>query len=761
MYFCRNNFEKGKLGYDKVGGDVGYNVKDAMKTVKLQIFESKLKGEKWEEVKGLPFNSDQYSVGHPALSPDGQALYFISDMPGGYGMTDVYVAYKNGDSWGTPENLGPEINTEGREMFPFISADGALYFSSDALPGLGGLDIFSTKLQPDGTWSAAENLRYPVNTNSDDFAFIINKENERGYFSSNRPGGAGDDDIYTFTRLSNIMTGIVVDCETGDLINGALVKLMEGEKIMQKAKTQANGMFTFPLQPGKSYTVVATKAGYDEGKEEIKVDTKGRQIELKIPICPEGAGKNCIIVGKVFDKETKEPVDKATVKLVNSKTNDELTFVTGADGTYTFNVESETDYTVYAQKDKYFTVTKTVSTIGKKCSAKDPITVEDIEITKMPPVVPDPNSPDGTKQTPDGTKYIPIDGSSLPPIIDNGQYNPILGDALNHIYYDFDKHYIRKDARPELDKVVKFMYDNPALVVELRAHTDSRGSHEYNQALSDRRAASARSYITKRGISNDRLNSQGYGETQLTNECADGVNCNNAKHQDNRRTEFVLLGVVPGLQGNMSVPRYYYETDKHRGKNYYKNGNGSYSGGETGYNESNSSSSSYTSSSTSSPSGNITYSSGSTYYDNSSMNTGSTYSSGSSYSSEATTGNYTGNTGTTSSGNLFYQGSTGSGKTLDCCYTPATGGYSSGPATSGIEYKIQLDVQSSPNMGNYSTLSDLGTLIAEPGANGMQRVMLSGYKSQADVEAALMQVHSREFKDAFIATYQNGMRVGQ
>ena len=164
MYFTRNSYYKGKIGYD---------TEEEMKTVNLQIFESRAAngGEKWGDIKSLPFNSDDYSVGHPTLSRDGQALYFASDMPGGFGETDLYVSYKSGDSWGQPENLGPEINTEGREMFPYMSADGLLYFASDALPGLGGLDIFSAKLLEDGTWSAPENLRYPINTNGRRFCF--------------------------------------------------------------------------------------------------------------------------------------------------------------------------------------------------------------------------------------------------------------------------------------------------------------------------------------------------------------------------------------------------------------------------------------------------------------------------------------------------------------------------------------------------------------------------------------------------------------
>ena len=174
------------------------------KTVKLKLYRLVyLPNEnRWGDqlIEAVPFNDREYSVGHAALTADGQTLYFASDKPGGYGGVDIYKSVRDqSGNWAAPTNLGPSINTSGDEMFPFVSNDGTLYFSSNGHLGLGGLDVFSaTAVSTKEGWSAPENLGFPINTNSDDFGYIIDKENKNGYFVSNRAGGKGDDDIYKF-----------------------------------------------------------------------------------------------------------------------------------------------------------------------------------------------------------------------------------------------------------------------------------------------------------------------------------------------------------------------------------------------------------------------------------------------------------------------------------------------------------------------------------------------------------------------------------
>ncbi|WP_108807847.1 PD40 domain-containing protein [Aquimarina spinulae] len=195
VYFTRNNYSKRKSKTNTKG------------VVLLKIYRARYDNGKWGDVEELPFNSDEYSIAHPALSSDGKYLYFASDMPGTQGKSDLYVVKINEDeSFGTPRNLGDLINTSGRETFPYISDKGKLFFASDGHKGLGGLDIFMAILNKEGV-AEVYNLGKPINSPKDDFTFIINEESKTGYFASNRKGGKGDDDIYGFKQIKSFPDG--------------------------------------------------------------------------------------------------------------------------------------------------------------------------------------------------------------------------------------------------------------------------------------------------------------------------------------------------------------------------------------------------------------------------------------------------------------------------------------------------------------------------------------------------------------------------
>jgi len=191
IYFTRNNMKtNGKL------------VKSNDKTTNLKIYMSVLIGGLWSNNKEFKYNSNDFSTGHPTLSRDGSKLYFASDRPGGYGQADIYVCVMTDGVWSEPKNMSAFINTEGNEMFPFIHSDGTLYFASDGLVGFGGLDIYAAIPQADGWWSIV-NMGYPLNSPKDDFGLIIDDDSQTGYYSSNRNGGEGFDDIYAFKRIGS------------------------------------------------------------------------------------------------------------------------------------------------------------------------------------------------------------------------------------------------------------------------------------------------------------------------------------------------------------------------------------------------------------------------------------------------------------------------------------------------------------------------------------------------------------------------------
>jgi outer membrane protein OmpA-like peptidoglycan-associated protein/tetratricopeptide (TPR) repeat protein len=387
-------------------------------TNKLKIYSSKNEGDNnWSEAEPFYLNSDAYSVGHPALTEDGKTLYFVSDMPGGLGGTDIYRVKKNDEGWGPAENLGAVINTFGNEMFPYIYDDNILYFSSDGLPGLGSLDVFKSAIG-DGTFSKPENLKAPVNSPADDFGIVINANGKEGMISSNRSGGAGEDDIYLIT------------------------------------------------------------------------------IKERLP-------DSILIAGYVKDKESLEILPNSTVFALNLQTNEVVVLKTDDKGHYELWAKPGSSFAMKAMKNGY---------------ASDCLS-------------------------------LAIEPKSKVKGIDNrdlllGKYKVDQVFRLENIYYDFDKWNIRPDAAVELDKVVTFLNDNPDIIVELGSHTDSRGSFRYNERLSDRRATSAVEYIIAKGISDKRITAKGYGENKLVNRCSDGVECTDQEHQDNRRTEIKITGVV-------------------------------------------------------------------------------------------------------------------------------------------------------------------------------------------------------------------------
>lgn len=265
MYFTRNNFVDGK------------RYKDGTGTTRLKIFSANFINGQWGNIIELPFNSDDYSVAHPALSPDEKQLYFASDMPGTYGGSDLWKVQIVGDgTFGNPVNLGATINTEARETFPFITSKDVLYFSSDGHPGLGGLDVFATKIAFDEYDQPIVNLGREVNGKKDDFSFIINDETKEGYFASNRiEGGMGDDDIYSFRENTPIqldclqeVTGTVRDRISNEILAGATVKIIDEENNeVSSTITDSKGEYVLSLDCSKGNFVRASMEGYIPSEE--------------------------------------------------------------------------------------------------------------------------------------------------------------------------------------------------------------------------------------------------------------------------------------------------------------------------------------------------------------------------------------------------------------------------------------------------------------------------------------------------------------
>lgn len=284
MYFTRDNFD---------GNKVRRSRKD--RRVRLKLYKAIKKDNKWTAIEELPFNSNEYSVGHPALSPDEKTLYFVSDMPGGYGGTDIYsVTIDENNKFGKPKNLGNVINTEGKEMFPFMTNDKKLYFSSDGHLGLGALDIFESKQNDKEEFLKVSNLKSPFNSNLDDFGFWINKDYTQGFFSSNRKEGKGDDDIYSFVldrkqrpivekkppvkdtlECAQVISGFITNSITYKIMPNVEVRLLDEEgKVLEKNTSSAKGFYSFKVACNTNYKISVIKKDFRPNFKEVTTTSK-------------------------------------------------------------------------------------------------------------------------------------------------------------------------------------------------------------------------------------------------------------------------------------------------------------------------------------------------------------------------------------------------------------------------------------------------------------------------------------------------------
>lgn len=569
-----SEYHDGPLSFNAEFNEIYYTRSNMGKSddniIRLKVYQSKGQPSKYSSPRSLPFNSDEYSVLHPSLSDDGEMLFFASDMPGGFGGYDLYASYLEDGRWSPPVNLGPTVNTEGNEVFPFHHESGVLYFASNGLVGMGGLDIYKT-IDSYGAWSDPINLGYPINTVDDDFGFIINSEQTHGYFSSNRKGKGGDD-IYTFTKLSVTIEIKVYDEETNMPIEAADVFTPCSE--VQNFLTTQEGTVIMELPLNKACDFAAEKLGYQPNSIRLssKDEPPGKTLYVRIPLKLE-----CIfsISGTIVDGLSNVPVDSALVRMRSFCGNeeDELSMYTDAEGKYLFrDVREDCDIRVTVEKPGFTKGSVTFKT-GTECGSNvvgidsGGAIVQSIPLYCYGPLCEQDTSDHGgggggtavvdSIMNPDGSitvvyedgfeKTIKPDGTEV--IIDekgNETVIPKPGDLdIVNIYYDFDDTRIRADAKQGLNDLVTLLNAYPDMKIKLTSHTDARGKRGYNKRLSKRRAESAIRYLMDKGIPKNRLQAKGMGEEVMINGCYDGVECNEEFHQENRRTEFIIIEFIP------------------------------------------------------------------------------------------------------------------------------------------------------------------------------------------------------------------------
>jgi peptidoglycan-associated lipoprotein len=413
------------------------------------------KGNSWSDPEPLSFVKEKINYGQPAFAASGNTLFFSSDAPEGQGGHDIYFSQPDGSGgWSEPVNLGPLVNTLGNEQYPTVYND-TLYYSSDHLAGLGGLDIFKTYLDQNNQWVAPVNLRAPINSGGDDFGFVIDTFAKlktgvllQGFFTSSRDGASRNDEIYSF-----VLMGILPDTDTA-------VAITEEEK---------------EITPEINYQVFLALRVL-EPEYEIKDDPNSRVVARK-------------------------PLPNGPVILSKSQVDER--FVTDQLGQLLLKLDFDKTYTVTARYRDHLASSVTINTSDLARNPDNPI------ITINQTLV-------------------------LDPIFKNKEI------VLENIFYDYDKWFIRDDAKPSLDYLSNIMKTNPTVRIQLSSHTDCRGTDEYNIDLSQKRAQAAIEYLISTGIPAKRLEAQGFGESNLAVKCECDT-CTEEQHQKNRRTTFKII----------------------------------------------------------------------------------------------------------------------------------------------------------------------------------------------------------------------------
>ncbi|MEM9885471.1 MAG: OmpA family protein [Bacteroidota bacterium] len=591
IYFTRNDFKQ-------TSSTSNNNLK------KLNIYSAQNVGNQWENINEMSFNEEGYNTIHPTIHPDLEELYFSSDRPGGYGGYDLYVVRKIGGEWSSPINLGPQVNTPNHEVFPFIHADNTLYFSSTGHASLGGLDIYYTTKNRE-IWRRPVNMGEPFNSSNDDFGFILDRDEINGYLSSDRGGGKGGDDIYSFKMTEKpvgasdqILVNVIDGASNANIEDAKVtyVNLNEvvlpgngaGDIVMDRVNGSDNE-FVFKLKANDDTDTGMTDAegkyvlDVPEGQYALRVSKKGYlpyQIQFAVPsnsndnntyLVPLDKAVDCVpFSGAVSTGNTVQ--GGATVVIREVGSGKEFRVMTDASGNYEYCLPCGREYQVYAQKGQGSSGSMPISTLDKPCNENYVLERQNINL---------PTS--GIGDGGGGNYGFGEDGEPIA----SGPVRVGTTILLPNIYYNFNDAELRPDALPDLDLVRKMLQMYPEMEIELISHTDSRGSDSYNQDLSERRSRRAVDYLAEIGVDRSRVTPVGMGERKPRNRCVNGRKCSEADHQENRRTEVKVVNVgtvsTSSIENDETIEQISsYTIDESRGGDNYEY-NDNYDSSNNGY----------------------------------------------------------------------------------------------------------------------------------------------------------------------------------
>jgi hypothetical protein len=358
-----NNYNEGPVSYSGDGKWVAYTKNNFVNGTRqipssgmeLSIYVAEVvAGGDWRDAKPFPFNGSGYSSGYTYLNEDGTKMYFSSNRPDGYGGYDLYVSFKSGTTWSTPKNLGPTINSQGNEITPFI-ADGALYFASDWHPGLGGFDIFKAA-QSNGVWNKINHLGNAVNSSFDDYGLVYDNRRNLGYFTSNRPGGKGNEDIYQFSQLADKVVITVINAADNRPIPNASIDFSAcGEPVFN---TDEKGRYSFQALPGLDCETVVSKIGFNSFTFTLTSDGRKRAQNIEVVLTRESDK----YIGRIVNSTDNSAISEVVVRATNRETGERIEAVSDESGTYKLALLPNQTYFIHFSKHGFTDTQNMVST---------------------------------------------------------------------------------------------------------------------------------------------------------------------------------------------------------------------------------------------------------------------------------------------------------------------------------------------------------------------------------------------------------------
>lgn len=473
---------------------------NAKKVASFVIWKSTKEKDSWTApVPAFP-QGENFNYVHPSLSPNGKKLIFSADTDTENGL-DLYVIARNSPAatWSTPQKLPEYINSAEDEVFPVFLSDTVIVFSQESPAGLGGLDMFTSRFI-NGIWTYPVNLGKPFNSSYDDYGLLSDDEFKQGYFTSTRGNDEGIDNIYSFKKKPSQFVDITLeirDSISGLPIPGVSIVYVEDNLPGIFYVTDSLGRIHLTGDKTKDAGLVIAYKGHLLKTIHISELTAEDGEMLSIPVYY--TSDDFILAGTTKNEEGKI-VPEVELNFIEGDTRRGKKVTSDDSGEFEVTAKPNTSYTITAQKDGYFAPVTNINTSGYDRSKGFKVDID-----------------------------VPIDRAT-----DQKTFQ------LKNIYYDFNKWDIRQDASIELDNLIAFLNDNPDISIALGSHTDARGKDEYNLRLSQKRAESALRYLIDKNVDLSRVSAKGYGETKLINECANGVECPEEKHQDNRRTEITI-----------------------------------------------------------------------------------------------------------------------------------------------------------------------------------------------------------------------------